>query len=233
MEIRKPFFAAAVVLIAIAVLIEVGDGLVSRVSPAGGATPPGVGIPYLALVDGLVLFTVILMAVGLFVPQNIEGRAQGIVTLVVSLLVLLAAIVLVFLAISLLLLMLALLASFFGIVVYAAVFADFDRSAANAILAFLLLLKLAFAGCIVLAHQRFLENKGLVLLVLSSLLANVIVSLLHGLVPLFLVAITDAIAAIVVAIIGIIWSVFLLVGAVVSIVKIIRLPQLPTQATTR
>jgi hypothetical protein len=34
-----------------------------------------------------------------------------------------------------------------------------------------------------LAHQRFVQNKGIVLLILTSLTANIIVSFLHTLVP--------------------------------------------------
>ena len=56
---------------------------------------------------------------------------------------------------------------------------------------------------------------------LTSLLANVIVSFLHGLVPSVLVSITDAIAAIIVAILALIWAIVLLVFSVVSIVKAI------------
>jgi hypothetical protein len=62
-----------------------------------------------------------------------------------------------------------------------------------------------------------------VLLIVTSLVANLIVTFLHGIVPLFLVSITDAIAAIVVAIIGIIWAIVLLIGAIVAIVKVLRL----------
>src|SRR4051794_28447583 len=56
--------------------------------------------------------------------------------------------------------------------------------------------------CLVAAHQRFLEQKGLVLTILSS----VIISLLHGFVPRFLVAVTDTVAAIVVDILALIWA---------------------------
>jgi VanZ family protein len=82
-------------------------------------------------------------------------------------------------------------------------------------------LKLAFAACLVLAHPRFLQNKGLVLIVLTSLLANVIISFLHGFVPVFLVSITDLIAALISGVLAAVWAVFLLVGAVISVVKAI------------
>jgi len=80
---------------------------------------------------------------------------------------LLGAIVAVFLALALLLLMIGLIASFFGIIVYLAVFGNFARELAGSILGFLLILKIAIAILLVLAHQRFLQNKGLVLLVVA------------------------------------------------------------------
>ena len=61
------------------------------------------------------------------------------------------------------------------------------------------------------------------LLILTSLLANAVVSFLHGLVPIVLVSITDALGAIVVSVLALIWAVVLLVGALVSIVKVLRL----------
>ena len=47
----------------------------------------------MALLDGLLLFTVILIGMAFLVPERIHGRIQGVVTLMVSLSVLLTAIV--------------------------------------------------------------------------------------------------------------------------------------------
>jgi|SRR5579884_1012036 len=82
-----------------------------------------------------------------------------------------------------------------------------------------MLLKLGFAISLLVAQQRFLQSKGLVLLTLTSLLGTVIVTLLLGIVPGVLVSITDAIGAIVVGALGIIWGLFLLIGAIVSLIK--------------
>jgi MFS superfamily sulfate permease-like transporter len=49
-------------------------------------------------------------------------------------------------------------------------------------------LKIPFGVCLVLAQQRFRQNKGLVLMVLTFFVATAIVSFLHGLVPGFLVS---------------------------------------------
>lgn len=186
--------------------------------------PPGLAIPYLALVDGLLLFVVGLIGISLVVPERVQGRVQGVVTLIVSIIVIVLGVVLLIAAVLALLLMVSLFLSVpFGTLTYLAVFGFFDRPGATTALALVLALKLGFTVCLLLAHQRFAQNKGLVLLVVTSLVMNLVVSFLHGLVPLFLVSITDAIAAIVVSVVAIVWAVVLLLGAIVSIVKVLRL----------
>ncbi|HYO49490.1 MAG TPA: hypothetical protein VEW94_06530 [Chloroflexia bacterium] len=181
---------------------------------------PGLGIPYMALLDGALLFTVGLLGAGLVVSRQTQGRTQGCVTLIFSLLLLLASVVMLFLAIALVLTMISLFVAVpFGTIAYIAGFGFFNRTASLATLGLLMLLKLGFAGSLVAAHQRFLQNKGLVLIVATSLLANIIVALLHGIVPGILVSITDGIAAIVVAILAIIWLIVLLIGSIGSVAK--------------
>ena len=58
--------------------------------------------------------------------------------------------------------------------------------------------------------------------VLTSLVANIIVSFLHGLPPGFLVSITDSIAAIIIGIIAVIWGIVVLVGALTAIVRSLK-----------
>ncbi len=256
-ELRRPFFFAALILMAIVILIEIGSGALLRgklptngdvMGAITGALPapirdvlddmdsgevsdlasastniPGRGIPYLALLDGMVLFTVGLVASSLLIGDRVQGRVQGIATLILSIIMILAAIALIILAIVLLLLMIALLLAVpFGTIAYLAIYGFFDRGGASNALSLLLLLKLAFAVCLFLAQQRFLQNRGLVLLVISSLIANIVVSFLQGLVPGFLVSITDAIAAIIVALCGCIWWILALIGAIPAILKIVR-----------
>ncbi len=227
-SLRKPLFLAALVFILLAVLVEVSS--VGFLGPAAAAASefealqsPGLGIGYLALVDGILLFSIGLMALGLVIPARIQGRLQGIVNFIFFLLLLLAAIGLIFLAILLLTMMVTLLLAVpFGTIAYMAAFADFNVGAARATLGTIMTLKLAFAVCLVLSNPRFLEVKGLMLLVMLSLLANVIVSFLHGLGPSFIVSILDAVAAIVVGIIGAIWALVSLVGSIPAIIKLIR-----------
>ncbi|HLH61550.1 MAG TPA: hypothetical protein VKV20_07690 [Ktedonobacteraceae bacterium] len=186
--------------------------------------PPGLGVPYLALVDSIVLFTVALMGIALVLPERLQGRVQGIATLIFSLLLIVTALVLVLLAVGLLILMISLLLAIpFGTIIYLIIYGSFNRAGADIALSLIMLLKFGFATSLFLAQQRFLQSKGLVLLVLTSLLANVLVTFLLGIVPGFLVSITDAISAIIVGVVAIIWGIVLLAGAIISIIKVIQL----------
>jgi hypothetical protein len=186
--------------------------------------PPGLSVPDLALLDSIVLFTVALMGVALLLPERLQGRVQGIATLIFSLLLISIALVQVFTALGLLILMISLLLAIpFGTIIYLIIYGSFNRAGADIALSLIMLLKLGFAVSLFFAQQRFHQSKGLVLLVLTSLLATVIVSFLLGIVPEFLVSITDAIAAIIVGILTVIWGIILLIGSIVSIVKVIPL----------
>jgi hypothetical protein len=189
---------------------------------AAQGKPPGVGIPCMALLDGLILFTTALMGAQFLLGERLQGRIQGVVTLIVSLLALLGAMVLIFLTLAQLLLMVGLFVSVpFGTLIYMIIWGFFNTGAAKVALGLLLLLKFGFVFCLVLAQQRFLQNKGLVLIVLTSFVANLVVSFLHALVPSILVSITDSIAAIVVLILAAIWAFIFLIGSLISIVKAI------------
>jgi hypothetical protein len=248
-ELRKPFFITAVALISIAVAIELGatwflggvtakaDYLtsmrddpalaahMSEIDPAGlqrlnKGTPPGRAIPAMAVLDGLVLFTVLLMGAPMFIPERIFAKVQGIATMVVSLIALMGSIAGILLTFSLVLLMVALFTAFpFGTLIYLIIYGFFDRIGANVTLSFLIVLKVSFAACLILAHPRFIQNKGLVLIVLTSLGANIIISFSHAIVPVLLVSITDAIATIIVFVLVALWAVFFLVGSILAVVK--------------
>jgi hypothetical protein len=196
----------------------VDDMLAEATKP--GEKPPGVGVPSLGLIDGLLLYTLVLVGLGLVVPERVHGRVQGIASLIVSILVLIAAIVLIIGTFVKVLIMIALfLAAPFGTLAYLAMYGSFNRGGAAVVLSLSMFLKVAGAVLLVLAHQRFLQNKGLVLLIATSLVANIVVGFLHGLVPIVLVSITDGIAAIIVGILAVIWGIVLLVGSIIAIVK--------------
>jgi hypothetical protein len=243
-KLRTPFLFAAGILMVVAVLLEVGGLAIRpqfgpaeqaeyvRLSTDAGGYPatslsghsqPGLGIPALALVDAVVVFTMAITIAGVVFPQSLTGRLQGLATLIFSFLLILAAIAAIFFALAQLLLMISLLLAFpFGPLVYLALFGFFDRPAADVALGLLMLLKLAFAACLIIAQPRFLQNTGLVLLVVTSLVADIIVSFLQGLVPRLLVSITDAVGAIVVGIIAVIWAIILLITSIPAILKALR-----------
>jgi hypothetical protein len=223
-SLRTPLLVLAIALIAIAFLLEIGSTLLSGTpSPIQNVPTPGLGIRYLALLDGLVLFTAALIGAEVIVPKSVSGRIQGIGTAIVSILVLLAAIGSIFAALTLLIIMVTLLlAPIFGTIAYFIVFAPFDRTGASVALSTIMLLKIGFAVCLVLAQQRFLQIKGLVMIIGTSLLASVIVSFLQGFVPIFLVRITDAVGAIIVAILAVIWAIVFLIDAIPAIIKALQ-----------
>ena len=218
-RLRIPLFIVAIILIAIVVLAEAAN---STVSQWLGTDTPGVGITTLSVLDGLVLFTVGLMGLALILRERLQGRVQGIITLIVSLLTLLGSIVfLIAIFVKLMLMITLLMSPPFGTIAYFVIYADFATGQAKAMLSFMMSLKLAFAVFLIFAHQRFLENKGLVLIIITALLGSIIVSFLHALVPGFLVSITDAIAGIIVLILVIIWAIFFLIGSIISVIKAI------------
>ncbi len=219
-NLRKPFFIIAVIVMAVIVLIEIGSSFLMNPSDFDR---PGYGIMYLAYIDGLLLYVTILITLALLIPEKVQGRIQGIVTLIVSFFGCLGAIGSCFVALIFLLVMVSLLlAPIFGTIAYFAIYGHFDRSGAAVTLSIIMTLKIVFVVLLLLAHQKFVENKSLVLLVLTSLLCSLIISFLHNFLPIFLVSITDAVGAIVVAIIAIIWLIIFLVMAIVSIVKAIH-----------
>jgi len=226
-SLRTPFFIIAIVLIALATLGEAGSAaFLERQSDqleALSGSPPGYGIPSMALLDGLLLFTVGLMGLSMLLSKGIHAKLQGIATLIVSFLLLLGCIVTGFLILTLILLMVGLLlAPIFGTAAYFVIYGHFETGEAATVLSVLMLCKLGAAICLVLAHERFLQNKGLVLIVLTTLLAQIITSFLHGFPPGFLVSITDAIAGLVTVILTAIWSIVFLVGSIISVVKALR-----------
>jgi len=171
----------------------------------------------------VVLFTVALMGVGLVLPVRIQGRIQGVATLVFSVLLIIAALVLLVIAVAQLILMVSLLLAVpFGTIAYLILWGFFPRGQAGVLLSLLMFLKLVFAGMLVAAQPRFLANKGLVALTLTTLVCTIVIAFLHGLVPGILVSITDDVAAIVFAVVGIVWAIVLLIGSIPAIVAAVR-----------
>src|SRR2546422_2248244 len=163
-----------------------------RNAAKGSEKPPGWGIPAMALVDGIVVYGLIMLVLPIVISQELHGRLSGLIMLIFSILILIAAIVLVITAFIKTLIMVVLVtAAPFGTIAYLAIWGFFNRGGATVILSMSLMLKIVFAICLVLAHPRFLQSKGLVLMVLTSFVAVLIISFFLGLVPLFLVFISE------------------------------------------
>ncbi len=232
-KLRLPILIAAMIFLTLAFLLQIGaSGLATflagifdpealrQASQAGVA--PGVAIRNMALFDSLLLYTVVLIFLPLIITHSLHARVQGIVTSIVSIVILILSILMTISALMQLTLMVSLLFSpIFGTIAYFSLYAAFPVNTSRGILALIELFKLGFAVCLVFAHQRFLQNRSLVILTLVSLFLGLVVGFLHGIVPQFLVSITDAIAAIMVAVIALIWAIKYLVGGITSISRAI------------
>ncbi len=188
------------------------------------ADPPGLGIPYLALPNGLLLLVVGLIALPLLVGNRVGALVNGIASLIGGLIAVIAGIGMAILAITQLVLMVTLfLAVPFGTLAYLATFGFFDVSTSAAVLGLVMFLQLATIVFVVIAQPKFLGNKRLVFFLLLVVVLSFVTMLLHSIVPTILVSITDAIAAIVIAVVGVIWGLMMLIGAVVALVKQLNL----------
>ena len=201
-------------------LASVGMTLEDAKSRAAEERPPGSAIPRLALLDALLLFTVAMMAAPLIWTARIHGRLQGVVTLLFSILVLLGGFKLILTSLAELQLMVGLVVAVpFGMVAYLLRWGYFDVGGAATVLSALLILKFIFVIALIVAHQRFLQNKGLMLLVGCSFLAHLAVKILHGFVPLPFVSITDALGGVIILAIVLIWAFFFLIGSIPAVIK--------------
>jgi hypothetical protein len=252
---RKPFFIAALVLLAIAVAAELGAKLFTKpdvASPLGTIAqlsvtdpdvmlafakmspegrddllnqdrPPGLAIPALAMLDGLLLFTVIMIALDLFTNQKVPVAIQSGATAVFSLIILIVAILTALATFALILLMVSLfLAVPFGTLAYLAIYGFFNRGGANVTLGLVMAMKIAFVICLFLAQQRFIQNITLLLLIGTSFLGSILTSFLIGLPPIILVSIFDGISALVVAILASIWGLVILIPSIISLIKALK-----------
>ncbi len=251
-DLRRPFFVAAVAVAAVVVLGELGlAGLVGGnpvglvpvdvatgvgVDPAvaaevslGATSPPGSGIAYLALVDGLLLFTLALLGSSMVISHRTYGRIQGIVTLVVTLLWVLAGLLTALLAFAQLLLMIGLFVAVpFGTLAYLAIWGFFPVGDAALVLGLLLVLKIALVFLLVAAQQRFLQVKGLMALIAVSVLLQVVLGLIHGFLPVPVVAIGDQFWALVTAVVAIVWALVMLIGSIPAVVNAVRVSRAVT-----
>lgn len=184
--------------------------------------PPGLSITYLALIDGILLFTIVIMLLNLVGPRQAVGRLQGVAGIIAMIVLIIAAILMAIIALIKLIVMVSLfLAAPFGTLAYLVLYGTFDTGAATVLLAILMTLKLVFCVQLVWGQQRFLQMKGLVALIATSLLLTLVIGFAYGLVPVVLVSIIDALVALIIAIVAIVWALVLVVGGLIGAVRAI------------
>ncbi|EMY35862.1 integral membrane protein [Arthrobacter crystallopoietes BAB-32] len=244
--LRRPLFVLAAAAAVLVVLVEVGlpvlllDGPPTRASPDAATAlgvpeallassgsevpqPPGAGIGFLAFIDGLLLFSVLMVGLSLLMPLRIYGRLQGIVTLVVSLLWILMCLLAGMAALATLMLMIGLFVSApFGTLAYLAIWGSFSTGDAAVLLGLLLFLKVCFLVLLVLSQPRFLRVKGLMALAAVSVVLQLVLGFIHGFLPGPVVAIGDHFWAIVTAVVALVWALVMLVFSVPAIINAIR-----------
>ncbi|WP_431267340.1 hypothetical protein [Dankookia sp. P2] len=208
----------------LAILLEFGSA--GQLGPVGDGNAPrsGIGIPYLAVLDLLLLYTLLLLSLDLLGPlRALIARVQGVATFLLSLLGLLAVVVMIFLALNLIVLMVTLLLALpFGPVAYLAVWGHFKAGAAQKVLAMAMLFKLVGVGLLLFGRPLLLKNLGFVLMIATTLGCTFLLSILVSWPPVLLVSITDAIGAIVIAILAAVWLVVFLVGAIPAMIRALR-----------
>ena len=221
MRVRAPAFLFALLIMVVVVAFELATKGLLRVS---AESPPGLGGPYLALLDGILLVTTIVFGAGHLRPDGLIARIASVLWLVLSLLGILASFLMALAALQAIMLMLALLMSSpFGTLAYLALFADFPAGKAIAALSFLMVLKLAFLVMLAITDLGYLKNKPLMLVTGLSIAATWLTSFLIALPPRFLASITDSVAALVTSIIALVWLVFILFGSVMGVLQGLRL----------
>lgn len=189
----------------------------------GNREPPGFGIQALARIDVILLLMIGLMALSLVIGDALQGRTQGVISLIVGVLVLISAFKAIFATlIELMIRVTLVLATPFGTIAYLAAYSFFDRSGAATILGLSWILKIAAMICLFLAHQRFLKQYGLMLIAATSFLGSFLVTFLHALPPRFLINITDPIAAIINDVLALIWAVVTIVFALMAVIKALK-----------
>jgi len=227
--LQRGLFLLGGVLIIFAILVEFGSMAVlgqtgSAAGIPAGMPRPGIGIPYLAVLDLLLLYTLLFFAVDFLPPlRPLVARVQGMVTLVLSLLGLIAMIVMIFLALQLLLLMVSLLVAVpFGTILYLAVWGHFDTHDAAVLLSAVMSLKLSAIVLLLISRPLFLKNIGFMLMIGTSMLCTLVLEILQSWFPFFLVSITDALGGLVIGILTAVWLVVFLIGSLPAILNAIR-----------
>lgn len=222
-RVQTFFFVLATLTMALIVAFELSTMAFLRGAAGVEESMPGLGGAYLALLDGILLYSVILMSIGHFRFKALTARVTSAVTLVLSVLGAIGTLLLIIAAFTLIMLMLGLLlAAPFGTIAYFAAYAQFPKNEAVAALSFVIVLKLFFLVMLALTHPGYLQNKGLVIMIGLSLFATWLTSLLIALPPSFLSSITDAVGALITAVIAFVVLILIFITSIVAVVKSLR-----------
>jgi hypothetical protein len=217
---RLPLVLAFVAIL-VAVLVEVGSLLF------GTPRAPGLAVPALAIVDGLLAYTAFLLVSAIVLPQNWHSRARAITTVVLCIVLLIFAFLLILVAVAALVLMISLLLAFpFGPAIYLALFGSFESGKVLAALSVASFCRAAFVILLLVASWRYLKNKTLMLLAGTGFLGGFIVTFLFGFLPGLLHSIADAASAIVIGILAFVWALILLVRSLPALLQVLRLDRL-------
>ena len=213
----------AVIAITLVVAIELSTMAFLRNAAGTPNSAPGMGGPYLALLDGILLYNVILLIVGHFQFKALTARIASIVTLILSFFGIFGALLMALAAFAAIFLMLGMfLAVPFGTIAYFGLYAGFPKMAAISTLTLIMVLKLFFLVMLFLTNPRYLQAKGLVILIGLSMLATWLTSFLISLPPGFLASITDAVGALITAIIAFIMMIAIFVSSIIAVVRALR-----------
>jgi hypothetical protein len=243
-EVRRPLFFLACFALLLVVLVETGSSLMlgggspgpvasaaagipgvepDMVSGVDADSPPGNGIGYLALVDGYLLFSVVMLALSFLLSQRAYGRVQGIVTLVVSFLWIILSFVMALVAFVLLMVMFGLFVSVpFGTIAYLAIWGFFPVGKAAAVLGLLLFLKIVFVVLLVLAQQKFLKAVALMIHIATSVVLQLVLGIVQGWLPFIVVSLGDQLLALVFAIVSLVGAVWAFVWSIPAVVNALR-----------
>ncbi|MEK8105514.1 hypothetical protein NKG94_10890 [Micromonospora sp. M12] len=147
-DLRKPFLLLAMLAIVLAIGVELGAGLLLGGADAGAALadsagtldvelddvsgvsePSGRGTGYLALIDAVAVWSTGLFCLGLLLPERVQGRVQGVASLIFSIILIIVGLVaLVIVFVELMIMVSLFLAVPFGTLAYLALWGS-SRSA--------------------------------------------------------------------------------------------------------
>jgi len=249
-EVRRPLFFLACFALLLVVLVETGSSLaLGGAAPgpvaaiAGGIpdvepgmlgvdaeSPPGNGIGYLALIDGYLLFSVIMLGLSFLLSQRAYGRVQGIITLIVSFCWIILSFIMALVAFVLLLVMFGLFVAVpFGTIAYLAIWGFFPVSQSAAVLGLLLFLKLVFVALLVLAQQKFLKAIALMIHIAVSFVLQLVLGIVQGWLPGIIVSLGDQLLALVFAIVSLLGAIWAFIWTIPAVVNAIRVSFSRTQ----